>query len=54
MNDFLTAKELAEKLRANIMAIYRYIKTGKLKIYKIKIKSKQEHLFSDSKKRFRK
>lgn len=30
-----TAKELAEKLRVNIMTIYRYIKAGKLKSYKI-------------------
>jgi len=29
------AKELAEKLRVNIMTIYRYIKVGKLKAYKI-------------------
>ena len=33
--DFYTAKELAEKLRVNIMTIYRYIKVGKLKAYKI-------------------
>jgi excisionase family DNA binding protein len=32
---FYTAKELAEKLRVNIMTIYRYIKAGKLKAYKI-------------------
>ena len=30
-----TARELAEKLRVNIMTIYRYIKAGKLKAYKI-------------------
>ena len=33
--EFYTAKELAEKLRVNIMTIYRYIKAGKLKSYKI-------------------
>ena len=33
--DFYTAKDLAEKLRVNIMTIYRYIKAGKLKAYKI-------------------
>jgi len=33
--DFYTTKELAEKLRINIMTIYRYIKAGKLKAYKI-------------------
>ncbi len=32
---FYTAKELAEKLRVNIMTIYRHIKAGKLKAYKI-------------------
>ena len=33
--EFYTAQELAEKLRVNIMTIYRYIKSGKLKAYKI-------------------
>lgn len=33
--DFYTAKDLAEKLDINIMTIYRYIKGGKLKAYKI-------------------
>ncbi|PJC48429.1 MAG: DNA-binding protein [Candidatus Omnitrophica bacterium CG_4_9_14_0_2_um_filter_42_8] len=33
--EFYTAKELAEKLRVNIMTIYRYIKARKLKAYKI-------------------
>lgn len=33
--EFYTAKELAEKLRVNIMTIYRYIKAGKLKAYKL-------------------
>lgn len=33
--DFYTAQELADKLQVNIMTIYRYIKAGKLKAYKI-------------------
>jgi len=33
--EFYTAKELAEKLRVNIMTIYRYIKGGKLRAYKM-------------------
>ncbi|MFH0845849.1 MAG: helix-turn-helix domain-containing protein [Patescibacteria group bacterium] len=33
--EFYTAKELAEKLRVNIMTIYRYIEAGKLKAYKL-------------------
>ncbi len=33
--EFYTAKELAEKLRVNIMTVYRYIKAGKLKAYKL-------------------
>lgn len=33
--DFYTAHELAEKLQVNVMTIYRYIKAGKLKAYKI-------------------
>lgn len=32
---FYTAEELAEVLKVNIMTIYRYIKAGKLKAYKI-------------------
>src|SRR3989344_5815589 len=31
---FYTAQELADKLRVNIMTIYRYIKAGKLRAYK--------------------
>jgi len=34
-NDFYTAEELAKTLRVNIMTIYRYIKAGKIKVYKI-------------------
>lgn len=33
--EFYTAKELADKLRVNIMTIYRYIDAKKLKAYKI-------------------
>lgn len=33
--EFFTAQELAEKLRVNIMTIYRYIKSKKIKAYKI-------------------
>ncbi|MEO6078137.1 MAG: helix-turn-helix domain-containing protein, partial [Candidatus Andersenbacteria bacterium] len=32
--EFYTAEELAEKLRVNIMTVYRYIKAGKLVAYK--------------------
>ncbi len=33
--EFYKAEELAEKLEVNIMTIYRYIKAGRLKAYKI-------------------
>lgn len=33
--EFFTAFDLAEKLSVNVMTIYRYIKAGKLKAYKI-------------------
>jgi excisionase family DNA binding protein len=33
--EFYKAAELAELLEVNIMTIYRYIKSGKLKAYKI-------------------
>ena len=33
--EFYKAEELAELLQVNIMTIYRYIKAGKLKAYKI-------------------
>ena len=33
--EFYTAKELAEKLRVNIMTIYRYIEAEKIKAYKL-------------------
>ena len=32
--DFYTAKELADKLRVNVMTIYRYIKASKIEAYK--------------------
>jgi len=32
---FYCAQELADELRVNIMTIYRYIKAGRLKAYKI-------------------
>lgn len=34
-DEFYLAEELAQKLRVNIMTIYRYIKSGKIKAYKI-------------------
>jgi putative molybdopterin biosynthesis protein len=34
-NTFYTAEELAKLLKLNIMTIYRNIKAGKLKAYKI-------------------
>lgn len=33
--EFYTARELADKLRVNIMTIYRYLKNGRLKAHKI-------------------
>lgn len=33
--EFYLAEELAERLRVNVMTIYRYIKAGKLKAHKI-------------------
>ena len=33
--EFYRAEELAKKLEVNIMTIYRYIKAGRLKAYKI-------------------
>ncbi|MFA5095331.1 MAG: helix-turn-helix domain-containing protein [Candidatus Paceibacterota bacterium] len=35
IKEFYKAEDLAEKLDVNIMTIYRYIKAGKLKAYKI-------------------
>ena len=33
--EFYTPAEIAEKLRVNIMTIYRYIKAGKIKAHKL-------------------
>jgi putative molybdopterin biosynthesis protein len=33
--ELYTAQEIADKLRVNIMTIYRYIESGKVKAYKI-------------------
>ncbi len=33
--EFYTARELADKLKVNIMTIYRYINAGKLTAYKL-------------------
>lgn len=33
--EFYKAEDLAEKLDVNIMTIYRYIKAGRLKAYKL-------------------
>lgn len=35
IKEFYKAEDLAEKLDVNVMTIYRYIKSGKLKAYKI-------------------
>lgn len=35
IQEFYTAKEISDKLKLNVMTIYRYIKSGKLKAYKI-------------------
>ena len=35
IKEFYKAEELAKKLEVNIMTIYRYIKAGRLKAYKI-------------------
>lgn len=52
--DFYTAKELAEKLKLNVMTIYRYIDSGKLEAYKIgkeyRIKAKEFNKFLDKSK----
>lgn len=32
---FMTAQETADILKVNIMTVYRYIKAGKIKAYKI-------------------
>ncbi len=48
---FYSAHELAQQLRVNIMTIYRYIKAGKIKAYKIgkefRIEKKEFEKFLD-------
>lgn len=34
-HQFFTAEEVAEMLKVNIMTIYRYIKAGKIKAFKL-------------------
>jgi putative molybdopterin biosynthesis protein len=50
-DNFLTAQEAAGILKVNIMTIYRYIKAGKLKAYKLgkdfRIKEKDFNKFID-------
>lgn len=50
--EFYTAKELADKLRVNIMTIYRKIKAKQLKAYKIgkefRIEKKEFQAFLNS------
>ena len=43
MKEFFRVEELAEKLDVNVMTIYRYIKAGKLKAYKIGKEYRIEH-----------
>lgn len=33
--EFYTPVEIAEKLRVNVMTIYRYVKDGKIKAYRL-------------------
>lgn len=40
---FYTAEELASKLRVNVMTIYRYIKSGKIRAYKFGKEFRIEH-----------
>ena len=50
--EFYTAQNLADKLGVNIMTIYRYIKAGRLKAYKIgkefRIEKREFQRFLDS------
>jgi len=49
--EFMTAQELADILKVNIMTIYRYIKAGKITAYKIgkefRIEKKEFEKFLD-------
>jgi len=47
--DFYTAQQIAEKLQVNIMTIYRYINSGKLKGYKF---GKEFRISADDFKKF--
>jgi excisionase family DNA binding protein len=40
---FYTSEELADKLKVNVMTIYRYIKSGKIKAYKFGKEFRVEH-----------
>lgn len=40
---FYTSEELASKLKVNVMTIYRYIKSGKIKAYKLGKEFRVEH-----------
>jgi len=40
---FYTSEELAENLKVNVMTIYRYIKSGKIKAYKFGKEFRVEH-----------
>lgn len=56
MNEkFLTAKEVSEILKVNIMTIYRYIKAGKIKAYKFgkefRFKEKEFNIFIENSKK---
>ncbi|MCK5122563.1 MAG: helix-turn-helix domain-containing protein [Candidatus Pacebacteria bacterium] len=49
--EFMTAQEVADLLKVNIMTIYRYIKAGKITAYKIgkefRIEKKEFEKFLD-------
>lgn len=49
--EFMTAQQTADILKVNIMTIYRYIKAGKIKAYKIgkefRIEKKEFNKFLD-------
>ena len=50
--EFYKAEDIAELLEVNIMTVYRYIKAGRLRAYKIgrdfRIEKKDFHSFLDS------
>ena len=47
LKNFYRAQELADTLRVNVMTIYRYIKAGKLKAYKIGKEFRIDHIEFD-------